>query len=353
MADNIGVFSSSTNTDAITTTNSSTGRGIVAFSATGTSVEGHATGTNAYAGFFNSVGAGGNGVWAEGVNSGLAATATSSNGVGVSSTVTGSTSTAVYASGVLYGVNAYSSGNNSTAVNAINTGAVSTAVYGNGTKYGVNGNTPSGTAGVCGTSTSGAYGGQFTNANNASGAGCYGSGFRGGYFVTNSNLGAAIYADGGAGTGSGDAGTFVGNVSVSGYLTKSGGGYRIDHPQDPKNKYLNHHFVESNEMKNVYDGVAQLDSIGRATISMPSYFNAANSDFRYQLTSIGGPAPNLHVSSEINENQFTVAGGVPYGKVSWQVTGVRADKWALANNPGVEIEKKGEEKGKFLHPELY
>jgi hypothetical protein len=33
-----------------------------------------------------------------------------------------------------------------------------------------------------------------------------------------------------------------------------------DHPLDSANKYMNHSFVESPEMKNVYDGVAVLDT---------------------------------------------------------------------------------------------
>src|SRR5215213_222511 len=41
--------------------------------------------------------------------------------------------------------------------------------------------------------------------------------------------------------------------------------FTIDHPLDPQNRYLVHTSVESSEMKNVYDGVAQLDKeIGRA-----------------------------------------------------------------------------------------
>ena len=143
----------------------------------------------------------------------------------------------------------------------------------------------------------------------------------------------------------------TGNSTFEGYITKSGGGYRVDHPSDPANKLLNHCFVESPEMKNVYDGVVVLDDQGNAEITMPVYFEAANSDFRYQLTGMGAAMPNLHVASEVSQGKFSVAGGVAGMKVSWQVTGVRADKWALANHPGVEIEKK--EKGFYLHPELY
>ena len=50
------------------------------------------------------------------------------------------------------------------------------------------------------------------------------------------------------------AGYFDGNVNVNGILSKSAGAFRIDHPLDPENKYLSHSFVESPDMKNIYDG---------------------------------------------------------------------------------------------------
>jgi len=43
----------------------------------------------------------------------------------------------------------------------------------------------------------------------------------------------------------------------------------------------------------------------------------------------------------------------PNVKVSWQVTGVRNDKWAQKNRIIPEPDKKGSEKGKYLYPELY
>src|SRR5919112_42153 len=46
-----------------------------------------------------------------------------------------------------------------------------------------------------------------------------------------------------------------GNVTIAGNLEKAGGSFKIDHPLDPTNKYLCHSFVESPDMKNVYDGV--------------------------------------------------------------------------------------------------
>ena len=40
-------------------------------------------------------------------------------------------------------------------------------------------------------------------------------------------------------------------------------------------------------------------------------------------------------------------------KVSWQVTGIRQDPWAEANRIVVEEDKPEQEKGSYIHPELY
>jgi hypothetical protein len=40
-------------------------------------------------------------------------------------------------------------------------------------------------------------------------------------------------------------------------------------------------------------------------------------------------------------------------KVSWQVTGIRKDAWANANRIEVEEDKPANERGYYLHPDLY
>lgn len=143
------------------------------------------------------------------------------------------------------------------------------------------------------------------------------------------------------------AGYFAGTV------TKSGGTFLIDHPQDPENKYLSHSFVESPDMKNVYDGVGIADANGELVVTMPGYFESLNKDFRYQLTAIGSAAPSLHVKSELKNFTFTIAGATVGQKVSWQITGIRQDPWALANPVVAEHDKLGDHKGKYKHPEVY
>ena len=148
-------------------------------------------------------------------------------------------------------------------------------------------------------------------------------------------------------------GNFAGNLNVAGTLTKGAGSFKIDHPLDPENKYLSHSFVESPDMMNIYNGVVVLDAKGQAAVTLPEYFQALNSDFRYQLTAIGAPGPNLYIAQEISENHFKIAGGKPGAKVSWQVTGIRQDAYAQAHRIRVEEDKPAQERGHYLHPELF
>jgi hypothetical protein len=155
------------------------------------------------------------------------------------------------------------------------------------------------------------------------------------------------------GAAHGLAGDFRGDVSVTGTLSKGGGSFKIDHPLDPANKYLYHSFVESPDMKNIYDGVITLDAAGEAIVELPEWFGALNRDFRYLLTAIGAPGPTLYIAEEVNGNHFKIAGGSPRMKVSWQVTGIRQDAWANAHRIPVEEEKPGSERGYYLYPELF
>ena len=71
------------------------------------------------------------------------------------------------------------------------------------------------------------------------------------------------------------AGFFDGGITV----VNGPKNFQIDHPLDPENRYLLHTCVESSEMKNVYDGVAQLDEDGEAWVELPEWFEALNGDF--------------------------------------------------------------------------
>lgn len=141
-----------------------------------------------------------------------------------------------------------------------------------------------------------------------------------------------------------------GNFAASG--TKA---FQIDHPQDPANKFLLHYSLESPEVLNVYRGTILIDSSGQAEARLPAYFESINQNYSYQLTAIGCPMPQLHISEEIHNGVFRISGGVPGKKVNWVVMAERHDVWMQKNPESgiVEMEKKSNEKGKFLHPELY
>ena len=155
------------------------------------------------------------------------------------------------------------------------------------------------------------------------------------------------------GDGTGLAGNFNGDVDVSGTLSKGGGSFKIDHPQDPTGKYLQHGFVESPQMTNIYKGNVTLDASGAATVRLPDYFESVNRDFQYQLTAIGAAAPRLHVAEEVSNNTFRIAGGEPNMKVSWQITAVRDDAYARENRIQVVTEKPADKQGTYRHPEAH
>ena len=154
-------------------------------------------------------------------------------------------------------------------------------------------------------------------------------------------------------SGGGYAGLFVGGTTfVAGTLQKSAGSFIIDHPVEPESKYLIHSFVESPDMKNIYDGIVTTDAAGFATVKMPAWFDALNTDFRYQLTCIGQFAQAI-VVKEIADQQFSIQTDKPMVKVSWQVTGIRNDPYARDKRLPVEKLKRSDEIGKYIYPQGY
>ena len=193
---------------------------------------------------------------------------------------------------------------------------------------------------------------------NAGGSGIIGMGGHGlaqdadgGYFEggTGSSFGDGMQAIAGSG---GIAGNFNGNVTITGTLSAATKNFKIDHPLDPANKYLVHASVESSEMMNIYTGNVITDAQGEARVQLPDWFEAVNTDFRYQLTVIGQFAQAI-VSSEVQNHEFAIRSSVPNVKVSWQITSVRQDAFAKANPLVVEEEKEPRLKGFYLHPEFY
>lgn len=88
-------------------------------------------------------------------------------------------------------------------------------------------------------------------------------------------------------------------------------------------------------------------------MELPAWFGALNKDFRYQLTALGAPGPQLYIAAEVKENKFKIAGGPPRLHVSWQVTGIRQDAFANRHRIPVEEYKPAAERGYYLHPEVF
>jgi hypothetical protein len=243
--------------------------------------------------------------------------------------------------------------NNNTSTSAINTGIIAAAIPStttvNGTGIiGFGGNVGVQGQGQCGSTSSstqvfGTYG---TAYNDADAVGAYG--VANAYSTAGGGTKYGVY--GTAVNGSTNyAGYFSGDVNITGSIAKGAGTFKIDHPLDPENKYLYHSFVESPDMMNIYNGNITTDANGYATVAMPSYFDALNKDFRYQLTVIGTFAQAI-IKEELKGNSFVIQTSQPNVKVSWQVTGVRQDAYANAHRVQAEVEKEARNKGKYLHP---
>jgi len=119
-----------------------------------------------------------------------------------------------------------------------------------------------------------------------------------------------------------------------------------------KRDALYHSFVESPDMMNIYNGNVTTDANGNALVTMPDWFEALHSDFRYQLTVIGQFAQAI-VSRKIANHSFAIKTDKPNVEVSWQVTGIRQDAWAKAHRIPVEQSKTEREQGLYLHPERF
>ena len=243
-----------------------------------------------------------------------------------------------------------------------NSHASGTGISGFGRQVGVEGGSGTGIGGLFSTSSTASNAVALLGTVNTTSPGLFATAVRGknngtadfgiGVWGSHDGFGWGVYGT----SVSGLAGRFDGDVFVQGTLSKSGGSFKIDHPQDPENMFLSHSFVESPDMKNIYDGVVILNNQGQAIVTLPSYFNALNQDFRYQLTTIGGYAP-VYIATEIesssNTQQFAIAGGTPNLKVSWMVTGIRHDAWANQNRIPIEEYKSESQKGKFLNPKAF
>jgi hypothetical protein len=267
------------------------------------------------------------------------------NGVGVSGSGNGDNSIGVYggAGNGPYGTFGWTAADDATGVGGWNQSSTGATRGVSGLVYSVDGIALLGTS----TATTGTTNGLYATVASTTGRAVEG------WATAGSGLNYGVY--GRTSSAAGYAGWFQGRVHVNGTLSKSAGSFKIDHPLDPENRTLSHSFVESPDMKNVYDGLVTTDAAGYATVALPDWFEALNRDFRYQLTVIdGGDGFVLaKVAREIEGNRFVVRTSVANVKVSWQVTGIRRDAYAERHRIPVEEWKNDDERGRYLNPEAF
>ncbi len=133
--------------------------------------------------------------------------------------------------------------------------------------------------------------------------------------------------------------------------------FRIDHPLDPENKYLLHYSSESPTPQNFYSGNVKTGRDGKAWVELPEYFSEINTDFKYQLTIVDDSESSNFVMAKIGrkitENRFLIMTNQPNVEVSWRVEATRNDRWMRRNGAKTEVEKTGDERGLYQHPEFY
>ena len=150
--------------------------------------------------------------------------------------------------------------------------------------------------------------------------------------------------------GEADPGGLAGIFSAGDFGAFGTKAFIIDHPLDPANKMLKHFALESNEVLNVYQGTIQLNTSGKAVVTLPDYFHAININYNYQLTSIGTNV-QAWIYKEIQDGKFMIA-GKPKSKVSWMVVANRNDAYIQKNPDRIKntVAKRDKDLGKYLDP---
>ena len=110
------------------------------------------------------------------------------------------------------------------------------------------------------------------------------------------------------------AGRFDGDVTISGHLFVG-------------NVLVAHSSMMQSPVA-LAAGIADLDRNGEAVVALPKGLGDLHTNFRYQLTPVGGPAPNLHIAEQIRGDKFKISGGTSKLKVSWHISGDLKDRRA-------------------------
>lgn len=391
-----GVFESS----------SSTGRGVVgrALSTTGLAygVYGTSSSTSGYGVLgesADSIGVRGSATGTTGANYGVYGISASSSGYGVYGATTSGTGTSYSVYGLnlstggtgVYGRAAAGSGSTFGVV-GLSDSVSGTGVRGTGGLYGIYGVSTTGYAfyGTTGGAIRAAIYAENTNtsgnsdangvrgvSNSFDAAGIIGRNNAGGYGVAGISSGNGTGVRGTAsGSGSGVSGSPTTDVDSTGVIGVQNGpdpqaavfafggfyatgakAFKIDHPLDPANYYLNHFCTEGPEAMNAYSGNVVTDSKGYATIQLPDYFEEINANYRYQLTVLDDGEREefalVKVVEKIKDNRFKIRTSVPNCEVSWRVEASRNDAYFRNRHIPTEEPKSKNRRGKYFYPEFF
>jgi len=172
-----------------------------------------------------------------------------------------------------------------------------------------------------------------------------------------STTGYGVFGDGGPNNGVVGIGDNYGVYAFGRSGASGTKSFRIDHPLDPENKWLQHYCSEGPVPQNVYNGVVKTDSRGEAWVELPVYFASINRDFRYTLTVVedsdSSQFVQAKVAKKIVDNRFKLRTSVPNVEVSWEVKATRNDRWVQTHGAPAEPDKAPHDRGKYQHPELY
>ncbi|RNC86795.1 MAG: hypothetical protein ED556_05065 [Winogradskyella sp.] len=133
----------------------------------------------------------------------------------------------------------------------------------------------------------------------------------------------------------------IDDLTVTTAISAPAKAFKIDHPIYPEKQFLYHNSIESNERMNIYSGNVTTNAEGYYEVQLPDYMSALNGYFKYQLTVLDKSFAQAVIWEQIDPetNTFMIKTNEPNIEVSWQVTGIRIDTWALENPLEVEVSK--------------
>ena len=152
--------------------------------------------------------------------------------------------------------------------------------------------------------------------------------------------GAGVRVEGQSNTGTlrvRSGGVVEGNFNVSGFLSKSSGTFKIDHPVKPETHFLYHSFVEGPQADNIYRGKVTLEN-GEATINLDQHFKMTEGTFAALNRNVDVFTSNedtwCSVKGKVVGNILTISceSETSNATVSWMVVGERQDKFMLESS---------------------